>query len=203
MPERLNICCLFTSAPTDRWLVFETLFNAAPLWMGQPSSYMMLELDSQRTTEGTLPLPDSIAMKPLGRTLLFAYSSWFARPHRYRACVGLSETERQAVYSLSVPMFALRPIDIHVLEQQCLAIYEAVSSLGEVAALIGPELEIDGAQSVKEAIASAGDGGSLALWIITPRQYLLPGDIPWPFEVAHADANVALLRRGDAAGQIA
>jgi hypothetical protein len=202
MPERLNICCLFTSVPTDRWLVFETLFNAAPSWMGRPSSYMMLELDSQRTTEGALPLPDSIATKPLGRRLLFAYSSWIARPHRYRACVGLSETERQAVYCLSVPISALRPIDIHAVERQCLAIYEAVSLLSEVVALIGPELDIDETQSVKETVSSAGDGGSLALWIIAPRQYLLPADTPWPFEVVHADARVALLRHGDAEGQI-
>ena len=127
---------------------------------------------------------------------------WLAYPRRYRACVSVFEAQRQAVYTLSVPNFVLRPIDIDALERQCLAIYRAASSHGEVVALVGPELEIIEAQSVTEAIAAACDPASLASWIIAPRQYLLPGSDLWPFEVSHVDADVVLLRHRDAAERV-
>lgn len=200
MPERLNICCVFDHVPRDRRMVVLKLFAAEPSWMGWPSKFMVLNIETEAVSEGNWPIPDHLAQKVLDHDILFVYSDWATGPFRFRSCISLSESNGRAVYTLSFPASLLQQNMTVDAERQFFHIHEIAASIGKCSTLIGPELELDTALSAKQAITSSLDPSSLATWIISPEEFL-PSNVQ-PFDIVKIDKTAVLLRHPAAAQRV-
>lgn len=191
MPERIDICCLFERAPTDRQTTITRLFEADPSWMGKPFSCMLVDSQQIYWNGPWFPSDRRIAGS-LGQKFLFVYSDATSGDQGSRSCVGLSESAGRAVYTLSFPLSVIRNMAIGEAEHRFLRIYESCTSIGLCVALIGAELAIQPAQSITDHISEALRPSSLVRWLIAPKTFL--PDIKGSLAVAATTNGSAMLR---------
>jgi hypothetical protein len=200
MSEQLSICCLYDAAPSVRRGAILALFNADPVWMGNPSSFALVDFHTRTETAELWSPSDSSIERSLAGQLLFVYSGDAAAAGPNRSCISIDEAAGRAVYTLSFPLSLLRGSSIADIEHRFIQIYIAAESFGACGVFIGAELEVDSTQSKTEAMSAAFDSFSLVSWIIANEDDL-PNEV-MPFKVALRNKHRALLRHADASSRV-
>lgn len=189
MSEHVCICCVFLNGVPSRHLAIERLFEADPSWMGQPSSYMVLDPNGN-TSEASWPAAE--IEQPLNGKLLFIYSKQMVGGHPFRSCLSVDEGNDCAVYTMSFPLNVLKMSRIEEAEKRLMHIYEVAKSIEVCVLTSGPELEAKPTKSADEAISAATATDSLAVWVIADAKNL-SGKVS-SFEAVKLQDGVSLLR---------